>query len=479
MSNNTDAINSTGNQNSANDASDTGNKIPESMTIGALFKSTREKRGTSLEEISRKTKILFTLLRELEKDNLEELPGKTYVRGFVKSYAREIGIDQQLALDILDQTYKIKRLKIEEEEQQVSHRVMKKEAQSDFLYHPDEDGQTNPGHKMAPSMQKRKQRLKEESTTHNYRTEIGNRPLMQRPWFRTALKVVTGLIIFTALIGVPVFYIYNAVQQDSNANAVREKKQVDQQKAIEVVTAPEKAVAVITAPTLPTPETLMTPIAAVAAPATTQKTAVVAPIAPAVPSRPTAIPTTPPRDPASLSAETTTTSDDKIRYRKMPVPTYNVKEKLQPKTPPPIRGMQMPRGEQEKSEENLPDHIKNAYTPTLQNIYIKAADGDSWVTYKKDSMPVQSFPLRKGRALFLQGKDVRILMGNVSATKVFYNNNLLDLVPSSDKGIRHLVFPAEHAPKYHIPLFVTLKSGEIITSEEYKRNNPESVVEEN
>jgi len=45
------------------------------------------------------------LLEHLENDELDKLPSKTYVRGFVKSTAKILGIKQDVALDALDYTY--------------------------------------------------------------------------------------------------------------------------------------------------------------------------------------------------------------------------------------------------------------------------------------------------------------------------------------------------------------------------------------
>lgn len=67
------------------------------ITIGQLLKTKREARGLNLKTISQQTKVLIGLLEHLENDDLEKLPSKTYVRGFVKSTAKILGINQQQA----------------------------------------------------------------------------------------------------------------------------------------------------------------------------------------------------------------------------------------------------------------------------------------------------------------------------------------------------------------------------------------------
>ena len=75
------------------------------MTIGKLIKTKREERGLSLKVISQQTKIHIGLLENLEADQFEKLPSKTYVRGFIKSTAKILGLDQDFALHLLDMAY--------------------------------------------------------------------------------------------------------------------------------------------------------------------------------------------------------------------------------------------------------------------------------------------------------------------------------------------------------------------------------------
>ena len=83
--------------------------LPEQLvviSIGKLFRNKREERGLNLKTISQQTKIHIGLLEHLENDQLEKLPSKTYVKGFVKSTAKILGIDQEKALHCLELTYK-------------------------------------------------------------------------------------------------------------------------------------------------------------------------------------------------------------------------------------------------------------------------------------------------------------------------------------------------------------------------------------
>ena len=74
-------------------------------SIGELLRSKREEKGLNLKTISQQTKIHMGLLEHLENNDLAKLPSKTYVRGFVKSAAKILGINQTIALEALEATY--------------------------------------------------------------------------------------------------------------------------------------------------------------------------------------------------------------------------------------------------------------------------------------------------------------------------------------------------------------------------------------
>ncbi len=63
------------------------------MTVGTELRQAREERGISLRELSERTKIRQPVLRAIESDDLRQLPGGAIGRGFVKLYAREVGLD--------------------------------------------------------------------------------------------------------------------------------------------------------------------------------------------------------------------------------------------------------------------------------------------------------------------------------------------------------------------------------------------------
>lgn len=64
-----------------------------SASIGARLRSRREHLGWSLKDIERVTKIRAHYLEALEKDDAAALPAEVYAVGFLRSYARHLGLD--------------------------------------------------------------------------------------------------------------------------------------------------------------------------------------------------------------------------------------------------------------------------------------------------------------------------------------------------------------------------------------------------
>jgi cytoskeleton protein RodZ len=60
---------------------------------GQMLKEAREKKGISIAEVSLATKINSKILNAIEQGNLSKLPPKTFLRGFVHSYAQFLQLD--------------------------------------------------------------------------------------------------------------------------------------------------------------------------------------------------------------------------------------------------------------------------------------------------------------------------------------------------------------------------------------------------
>lgn len=66
---------------------------PSKNSVGALLREARQSLGLELSEVARGLRIRFVYLQGIENDNYGQLPGKTYVLGFLRSYAEYLGLD--------------------------------------------------------------------------------------------------------------------------------------------------------------------------------------------------------------------------------------------------------------------------------------------------------------------------------------------------------------------------------------------------
>ncbi len=62
--------------------------------LGEILKQQREIKNISLGEISQKTNISERILRALENNEFQHIPGKFYLNNFIKSYLNAIGLDE-------------------------------------------------------------------------------------------------------------------------------------------------------------------------------------------------------------------------------------------------------------------------------------------------------------------------------------------------------------------------------------------------
>jgi cytoskeleton protein RodZ len=64
-------------------------------SFGDRLKKEREQRSISLDDIALSTKIGTRMLRALEDEKFEQLPGGIFNKGFVRAYARHLGLDEE------------------------------------------------------------------------------------------------------------------------------------------------------------------------------------------------------------------------------------------------------------------------------------------------------------------------------------------------------------------------------------------------
>ncbi len=80
--------------------------------IGPVLEAAREQQGISLKEAERNTSIRWRYLEGLEREDPKELPHRTYVQGFIGSYAEFLGLDvDELSRKFTSHTFDRRRLK--------------------------------------------------------------------------------------------------------------------------------------------------------------------------------------------------------------------------------------------------------------------------------------------------------------------------------------------------------------------------------
>lgn len=68
--------------------------------LGALLRNERENRGLSHEQLAQITRLRKHFLVAMENEEWQDLPPSVFVKGFIKSYAKALGLDEEKLLDL-------------------------------------------------------------------------------------------------------------------------------------------------------------------------------------------------------------------------------------------------------------------------------------------------------------------------------------------------------------------------------------------
>ncbi len=93
-------------------------------TVGEFFRQVRETKGLTLDEVASKTRIHPDFLKALEEGNYAKLPDQVFAKGFVRSYARSLGLDEEDAVrrfvdsagTFYNKQTELERLRVQQEE---------------------------------------------------------------------------------------------------------------------------------------------------------------------------------------------------------------------------------------------------------------------------------------------------------------------------------------------------------------------------
>ncbi|MCC2641714.1 MAG: uncharacterized protein K0S45_2127 [Nitrospira sp.] len=67
-------------------------------SVGEFFRQVRETKGLTVDEVASKTRIRSDFIKALEEGNYAKLPDQVFARGFVRSYARSLGLEEEDAI---------------------------------------------------------------------------------------------------------------------------------------------------------------------------------------------------------------------------------------------------------------------------------------------------------------------------------------------------------------------------------------------
>lgn len=67
--------------------------------FGEQLKTRREEKGVTLDEVAQRLRIRRQFLQAMEEERLDDLPGETYFRGFLRSYAEFLDLDGEALLN--------------------------------------------------------------------------------------------------------------------------------------------------------------------------------------------------------------------------------------------------------------------------------------------------------------------------------------------------------------------------------------------
>lgn len=69
------------------------------MTLGEKLRQAREEREITISEVAEHTRISSPYLQAIENDEFKTLPGGIFNKGFIKSFAKYVGVDENEAME--------------------------------------------------------------------------------------------------------------------------------------------------------------------------------------------------------------------------------------------------------------------------------------------------------------------------------------------------------------------------------------------
>ncbi|WP_395356819.1 cytoskeleton protein RodZ [Vibrio sp. D3] len=99
------------------------NEVPLSIEAGALLKNKRESLGMSQKQVADRLRLRVSVIEDIENNRFESQQVATFTRGYLRSYAKFVGLDEKMVLTALEQTADVQPQEQEIEMQSFSRKT--------------------------------------------------------------------------------------------------------------------------------------------------------------------------------------------------------------------------------------------------------------------------------------------------------------------------------------------------------------------
>jgi cytoskeletal protein RodZ len=96
-------------------------------SLGEQLRNARRTKSKSLEDISKDTNISKRYLKALEEDNYDIFPGRVYIKGFLTTYAKYVGLDPEAIAEQYDKLTTFSKLLSGEASEKEAHKPGKRQ----------------------------------------------------------------------------------------------------------------------------------------------------------------------------------------------------------------------------------------------------------------------------------------------------------------------------------------------------------------
>ena len=364
----------------------------DSESLGQYLSRMRRRKNVDLKNIAVTTRINYNILLNLENDVFENLPDRTYLRGFIRCLAKEIAAEEEYALNLLDR--------------HLAQNAPPPSQPSEHQHTP-----------VTP--------IRINSILDRDFTKLEN---LKKQVYKMPTKYLVAITLGLICIGTAALFLKKilvATSQDVHMTSEMDRPTQPVTKArpqavpteeLKPVTAEEQTLVEEKAQTMALQEAKTEHVAKQAVP----------------PYPPMEVPDIK----TNLPKRILRVSPEPITLTQMQYPLYALN----------------PHHPKLNDETLFPQKIRKAYIPGQENVFINAAEGDTWLVYKNSDAAVKNFILKQGRTLFLRGKEIKLFLGNLNAVEIFYNNQYLKA--KTVNGVRSLIFPHKLAKESEIPFFI-------------------------